>query len=428
MALLKRTMLTGKRSCSCGMPGVWRAVAHSEGAAVVFHSPRACAHVAREMSLGGHYRALAHGDFRFGRYTAPLVSSDLGDTQAVFGGAQRLEACVSYVVERYRSQYVVIANSCVGGVIGDDTAAVAQTLEERLGLPVISVPVFGFLDGEYPAGFQKTALALIERFMQPQAKRANTAVIVGDYGMDGAEGEELGAALEAFGCEVHCCFPRYASLAQIQAVPSCAYSIPLSSSVRTRAWLGEICDTLDQKFDMPYVKADDCGGLQGLWEWLGALGAFFGKPEVAAALERQALERLAAFTQAQRDAARKRAVLCLGRPLASFSPRWALEAMEYSAVELTGVVLFREMPERQKTALADVVRALTSAPVVDEDEADAFLSEAELLFTTHEIARPDKPQFQLPFVPPSGIGGFLALLEKLRRYIRRAEGGVSYGW
>ena len=43
------------------MPGVWRAAAYCSGAAVIFHSPRACAHVARSMDISAQYRALANG-------------------------------------------------------------------------------------------------------------------------------------------------------------------------------------------------------------------------------------------------------------------------------------------------------------------------------------------------------------------------------
>ena len=43
------------------MPGVWRAAAYCSGTVVIFHSPRACAHVARSMDINAQYRALANG-------------------------------------------------------------------------------------------------------------------------------------------------------------------------------------------------------------------------------------------------------------------------------------------------------------------------------------------------------------------------------
>ena len=61
MAIKTKRMLSKTKSCSCSMPGVWRAAAYCSGAAVIFHSPRACAHVARSMDISAQYRALANG-------------------------------------------------------------------------------------------------------------------------------------------------------------------------------------------------------------------------------------------------------------------------------------------------------------------------------------------------------------------------------
>ena len=61
MAIKTRRFYSARKSCSCSMPGVWRAVAYMNGAVVVFHSPRACAHVARTMDINSQYRTLSEG-------------------------------------------------------------------------------------------------------------------------------------------------------------------------------------------------------------------------------------------------------------------------------------------------------------------------------------------------------------------------------
>lgn len=62
------------------MPGVWRAAAYCSGAAVIFHSPRACAHVARSMDISAQYRALANGAAE-NLKSIPVVSSMLQSRQ-----------------------------------------------------------------------------------------------------------------------------------------------------------------------------------------------------------------------------------------------------------------------------------------------------------------------------------------------------------
>ena len=58
--LATKWLFTKNRSCSCTMPGVWRAVSFCEGCAVIFHSPLGCAHVATLMDLGAQYRIIGN--------------------------------------------------------------------------------------------------------------------------------------------------------------------------------------------------------------------------------------------------------------------------------------------------------------------------------------------------------------------------------
>ena len=62
-----------------------------------FHSPRACAHVARSMDISAQYRALANGAAE-NLKPIPVVSSMLQEKHSIFGGADRLRACIEDVV------------------------------------------------------------------------------------------------------------------------------------------------------------------------------------------------------------------------------------------------------------------------------------------------------------------------------------------
>ena len=65
------------------MPGVWRAVAYMDGVVVIFHSPRACAHIARTMDINTHYRAMGDGR-KEERASVPLLSSQLEEKHSIF--------------------------------------------------------------------------------------------------------------------------------------------------------------------------------------------------------------------------------------------------------------------------------------------------------------------------------------------------------
>ena len=151
MAIETKRVLKCRRvaSSSCTMTGVWRALCYVDGAVVIYHSPRACAHIARRMDTSSFCRLIKDAPEETRLRSIPLLSSDLTDEEAVFGGEERLRRAVRYAYEKYNPKAVFIANSCVSGVIGDDTDAVAEEMTEELGMPVIDTAHHGFLDGEY---------------------------------------------------------------------------------------------------------------------------------------------------------------------------------------------------------------------------------------------------------------------------------------
>lgn len=63
---------------------------------------------------------------------------------------------------------LVIASSCVAGVIGDDVDEEARQAEETYGIPVLSMAFSGFLGGEYSDGYYKTMDAIMRRFFKKQ--------------------------------------------------------------------------------------------------------------------------------------------------------------------------------------------------------------------------------------------------------------------
>ena len=79
------------------MSGVWKAVAFSEGCAVIFHSPLGCVHVASDMDLGSQFRIMAEGS-KETENAIPLISSNMREKDTIFGGISRLKQCIDYVI------------------------------------------------------------------------------------------------------------------------------------------------------------------------------------------------------------------------------------------------------------------------------------------------------------------------------------------
>ncbi|QDR81174.1 nitrogenase component 1 [Sporomusa termitida] len=434
MAISKRYIVTSKReySYSCSLPGVWRAVAHNEGAVVIYHSPKACGHIARQMEVGGYYYALARQAVGPTQYTAPLITSNLREEHSIFGGTDQLRQCVDSVVERYKPEYIMLANSCVAGVIGDDTPAVAREAERDWGIPVLTIPCSGFLDGEYHGGFYYTAKALADRFMEPQPTCAAQISLLGDCGGPaGAYAKEIAALLQPFDLQVHCRFPGYASLAELRRVPASSLCLPLGGSPHAYSYMRRLAADLQEKFGIPFLDRDYPVGWQGTKTWLKELGEAVGQAGKAVLAEAAQAERLHQQAAPARAALQTmKVVLCIGRPLLPFELDWIFELLDLAGVKPAGVVLFSSLTGEQSEALRQALNKHTVSPVVEEQAGGAMIQAAGLLVTTHELEDETKRQLFLPMLPPLGVGGLITLLRKLARLAKRSrqQGGVIYGW
>lgn len=430
-------MVTTKReySYSCSLPGVWRAVAHNEGAVVVYHSPKACGHIARQMEVGGYYYSLARRHAGPVPYTAPLITSNLREEHSIFGGTDQLRQCLDHVVERYKPAYIMIANSCVAGVIGDDTQAIAREAERKWGIPMLPIAGSGFLDGEYHGSFYHAAQALVDRFMQTQPTCPDQITLLGDCGGPyGAYAKEITGLLSPFGLQVHCRFPGYASLAEIRRVPASALCLPLGGSPHGYSYMRRLAANLQEQFAIPFLDRDYPVGWQGTKIWLKELAARLGQEGKLAQAEAEQNERLQGHVAQCRPALQGvKVVFCIGRPLFAAELAWITELLELAGVKLTGVVLFSSLSAEQENTLRQELSqypAYAALPLAGEQAGGPLLQAADLLVTTHELEDETKRQLFLPMLPPLGVGGLISLLGKLARLAKRSgqQGGVIYGW
>lgn len=431
MVTSKRPIVTIKSGCSCSMPGVWRAVAHNKGAVVIYHSPKGCGHVTHDMDLGGHYRALVRGEFDFKQYQAPLIISDLKEEHSIFGGAEQLRKCIAFAVEKYKPEYIMIANSCVSGVIGDDTQAVAIQAEHKWGIPIMAVPCCGFLDSDYYAGFYYAGRLLIEKFMSPQPKIQNTVTLVGERGgPESRDVKEIEALLREFGLNIQCHFPGYTSVAKLKKVPSSAMSIVIGGRPQSYDFIRKLGEDLQNMFKVAFFDNDYPVGLEGTKLWINNLGKFLNREKDALRIAKEQETRFKKESETYYVKLKNlRAVLCIGRPLEHFQPDWVLELIAKAGMLLEGIILLKGLTIKQQEGMKQKLHKYTKTPIFDQIEGEAAIQTADMVITTHELDADTKRQLFLPILPPVGVGGMVELLEKMARLSQRSgqRGGIIYG-
>ena len=423
-----------RTNCSCSMPGVWRALSFVRGALVVFHSPRPCAHIAHGMDVSSFHRLTAAGtSVRLS--PVPLLTSGLSENEAVFGGEERLRECVRFAAQKYHPQAVFIANSCVSGVIGDDTQAIAAEMEEELELPVMAVSAHGFLDGEYYAGYLDAARALVDRFMQPAERKEGTVVLLGDCGgMHGEYVKELRRLLSLLGLRVTGQFPSYLALDELQAVPEAELVILLGRRMddEKQAQLAALAAHIRERLGTPYLADVYAVGAEETARWLRCVGQLCHCEEAAErAIVAEEASFAAAVEKARNDLAGRRCALAIGRDLTWFQPEIVLRLLDKAGIELDGIVLLDcFMPER-RAVMEEELQRRTDVPIHHEGDvaAEELLHRVDFVLTTHELVDTKLRQLFLALLPSVGWSMERRLLDDMRRILHRHEsrGGLIYG-
>lgn len=448
MAVNKRRFIKDKVSCSCSMPGVWKAVAHSEGCVVVYHSPKACAHITEEMERNQYFRMLARREYTDPPYTAPLVTSNIGKKESIFGGSQLLKKCLDYVVATYAPKYIVVTDSCVSGVIGDDSVAVCQQAEQKHGIPILHIDCHGFLDGEYYGGFIAAGKLLIDRFMAKketsgaiESKLSATpykVTLIGEKDGPGSMAiRQFCELIEDFGLEIYKSFPGYCSIEDMQKISESDFTIILGGTQKAYTYLREIADYMTEKLGIPHFASDYPIGWQGTVRWLDAFNTFLqefkgGKAVIDIETVKAHVWRRfeAGYEPFKKTLKTSSIVLCWGVVNPSYDLSWVLEWLQLGDLSLDKVVILDNVPTEQQDVLrASLKRYFPHTEAVLE-QADTELPRDALIITTQELAEPFLRQLILPCLPPIGMAGLVQMYRKLFMLARRhgERGIVLYGW
>ena len=71
-------------------------------------------------------------------------STDLQETDVIFGGEPKLEASLDELIDRLKPKAAFVYSTCIVGIIGDDMEAVCRKMTKEKGIPVLPVQSEGF--------------------------------------------------------------------------------------------------------------------------------------------------------------------------------------------------------------------------------------------------------------------------------------------
>ncbi|HVZ52564.1 MAG TPA: nitrogenase iron-molybdenum cofactor biosynthesis protein NifE [Pseudolabrys sp.] len=114
-------------------------------------------------------------------------TTDMNETDIVFGGEKRLFKSIKEVIDKYDPPAVFVYQTCVPAMIGDDVGAVCKAAAEKFGKPVIPVISPGFV-GPKNLGNKLAGEALLDHVIgteEPEYTTPYDINIIGEYNLAG---------------------------------------------------------------------------------------------------------------------------------------------------------------------------------------------------------------------------------------------------
>ncbi|MCD8355328.1 MAG: nitrogenase [Clostridia bacterium] len=198
-----------------------------------------------------------------------IYSTNLLESDMVFGASDRLRQTCRDVFEREHPKAIFISMACATAIIGEDIDSVADEMEAELGIPVVPLHCEGFRSKHWSTGFDISQHGVVRQIVKKNPKKQNDLLnIVALWGTD-----YFTPMLKPLGLRVNYMIDMasFDELAQAsEAVATATFCNTLGSYMAT---------ALEEHFGVPQVDAPQPYGFKGTDEWLRAIAKIVGKVE-----------------------------------------------------------------------------------------------------------------------------------------------------
>lgn len=406
------------------MTGVRRAVIHNPGAVIVFHSPMSCGQVIREKDTNG-LRI-----FKTGVTAAvPVVTSNIENKDVIFGAHEKLQTCLEFVIEQHHPSYILIGNSCVSGIIGDDVDSVALSVSRAASTPIFTIPCSGFMNGGYEAGLKEAALRLVEAFVKQGDRKQNSVTLIGIVDKEkNFEFSFLEDVLSAWEIRINCIFPGYASVQEMQEIGQSKACILCSKYNMVHSPFETIAQAVCNKAKIPLMDVLDPLGYSLSLRWIEKAGAFLGVDSlnIQRMIEKQKKEYVKVINRYKKCFLQTKACIFFNKKSAvQTSLGWFWELLQLVGVEITAISFSENYTEEDcKIVVAreslEACKVISWKNLFSIDRDFAFI----FCFGVNESKKLDN-MLGIPYVNPIfGSKGMEAFYREMLKILRKGQHGM----
>lgn len=266
-------MLTHRGCCYAGCKGV--VLGPLKDIVLLTHGPIGCGYYS--WGTRRNKAAVQKGDGNFIQY---CFSTDLQESDIVFGGEKKLKAAIKEIVEVFSPKAIFICSTCPVGLIGDDLPAVAAEAKEIYGVEVISFPCEGYKGVSQSAGHHIANNKIIKHLIgtSDYKPKKHSVNILGEYNI-GGDSWEIARVLKLIGYEVISVMTGDGSIDDIRKAHVADLNL-----VQCHRSINYIAEMMKIQYGTAWMKADFIG-VSGTVKTLRDMAEFFNEPELTARTE-----------------------------------------------------------------------------------------------------------------------------------------------
>ncbi len=304
-------------------------------------------------------------------------STDLQETDVIFGGEKKLYAALRELIERHSPKAAFVYSTCIVGIIGDDMEAVCRQVEAEYHIPVIPVKSEGF-KGNKRAGYQAACDALFRLIGNGDTAGISkySLNILGDFNLAG-EIWMIRDYYQKMGIEVVANITGDGRVADIERAHGAALNV-----VQCSGSTMQLANMMEEKYGIPSLRVSYFG-IEDMAEALYDIARFFKDPEMMERTKKiveKEVKQLAVDLEPYRKAlAGKKAAIYVGGSFKAFSLVKAFRLIDMQVVMVGSQTGTKEDYEELAaitdpgTIIVDDSNPLELTSFLTEKEVDIFV-------------------------------------------------------
>ncbi|SHE93118.1 nitrogenase molybdenum-iron protein alpha chain [Desulforamulus putei] len=236
----------------------------------IVHGPIGCAYY-----TWGTRRNKAKSEDPTKNFINYCVSTDMQESDIVFGGEKKLARMIDEVMEIFKPNCITISATCPVGLIGDDLQAVAKAAQEKHGVPILAFNCEGYKGVSQSAGHHIANNGLMEGIIGQgdweEAPGKYPINILGEYNI-GGDSWEVERILKEIGYTVIAVMTGDGSYEELKNAHVAELNL-----VQCHRSINYIAEMLEIKYGTPWLKVNFIG-IQATIDSLRNMALYFGDP------------------------------------------------------------------------------------------------------------------------------------------------------